>query len=52
MSVNVARRVVGDSSYQNLIGGKWQAASGGHTVDMVSPSDGQVFAKIARGRCG
>ncbi len=37
------------TTYQNLIAGKWQAASDGRTLDMVSPSDGQVFAKIARG---
>ena len=50
MSVNVARRAVEDSgTYQNLIGGKWQAAADGRTVDMVSPSDGQAFARIARG---
>ncbi|HEX7952287.1 MAG TPA: aldehyde dehydrogenase family protein [Burkholderiales bacterium] len=35
--------------YQNLIGGKWQPASDGRTLDMVSPSDGQAFARIARG---
>ncbi len=35
--------------YQNLIGGRWQPASDGRTLDMISPSDGQVFAKIARG---
>ncbi|MEO8157149.1 MAG: aldehyde dehydrogenase family protein [Betaproteobacteria bacterium] len=36
-------------SYQNLIGGKWQPSSDGRTLDMVSPSDGQAFATIARG---
>ena len=36
-------------AYQNLIGGKWQPASDGRTLDMVSPSDGEAFAKIARG---
>jgi aldehyde dehydrogenase (NAD+) len=36
-------------TFQNLIGGQWQPASDGRTFDMVSPSDGQVFAKIARG---
>jgi aldehyde dehydrogenase (NAD+) len=35
--------------FQNLIGGKWQPASGGRTLDMVSPSDGRPFARIARG---
>lgn len=36
-------------TYQNLIAGKWQAASDGRAVDMVSPSDGRAFARIARG---
>ncbi len=51
MSVTTARRVAEQSvtAYQNLIGGNWQPASDGRTVDMVSPSDGQVFARIARG---
>ena len=51
MSITTARRVAEQSftAYQNLIGGKWQAASDGRTVDMVSPSDGQAFARIARG---
>lgn len=35
--------------FQNLIDGQWRAASDGQTVDVVSPSDGQVFARIARG---
>jgi aldehyde dehydrogenase (NAD+) len=34
---------------RNLIGGKWVAAGDGLTLDVVSPSDGAVFAKIARG---
>jgi aldehyde dehydrogenase (NAD+) len=51
MSVTTARRVAKQSvtAYQNLIGGKWQPASDGRTLDMVSPSDGRVFARIARG---
>ena len=51
MSTFKARKIVEEpvTTYQNLIGGKWQPASDGRTVDMVSPSDGQVFAKIARG---
>ena len=51
MSASTARRIVADAvtTYQNLIGGKWQPAADGRTVDMVSPSDGQAFAKIARG---
>lgn len=34
---------------RNLIGGKWVAAADGRTIDVLSPSDGAVFAKIARG---
>ena len=51
MSVTTARRVAeqSDSAYQNLIGGRWQPASDARTLDMMSPSDGQVFASIARG---
>jgi len=50
MNVTVARRAVEDiRTYENLIGGKWQAAADGRTVAMVSPSDGRVFATIARG---
>jgi aldehyde dehydrogenase (NAD+) len=50
MNVTVARGAVEDiGTYQNLIGGKWQAAADGRTVEMVSPSDGRVFATIARG---
>ena len=33
----------------NLIDGRWQPASDGRTLDVVSPSDGKVFARIARG---
>ena len=51
MSVTAARRAAEQSvtQYKNLIGGEWRSAAGGGTVDMVSPSDGQAFAKIARG---
>jgi aldehyde dehydrogenase (NAD+) len=51
MSASTARKFVEDTgtTYQNLIGGKWQPASDGRTVDMVSPSDGHAFARIARG---
>jgi aldehyde dehydrogenase (NAD+) len=51
MSVTTARRVAEKSvtAYQNLIGGRWQPASDGRTLDMISPSDGQAFASIARG---
>ncbi len=51
MSVTTARRVAEQSvtAFQNLIGGKWQPASDGRTLDMISPSDGHAFASIARG---
>jgi aldehyde dehydrogenase (NAD+) len=51
MSTSTARKIVEDgiTTYQNLIGGKWQPAADGRTIDMVSPSDGQTFARIARG---
>lgn len=51
MTASTARQIVEEpaTTYQNLIGGKWHPASDGRTVDMVSPSDGQAFAKIARG---
>jgi len=51
MGVTTARRVAEQSvtAFQNLIGGKWQPASDGRTLDMISPSDGQAFASIARG---
>ena len=53
-SVVEAKRPLEDSvaAYQNLIGGRWQTASDGRTLDMVSPSDGKVFARIARGTKG
>ena len=51
MSAVPARKPADEAviTFQNLIGGQWQPASDGRTVDMVSPSDGQVFARIARG---
>lgn len=51
MSANTALRSVGPAvtTYQNLINGEWRAATDGRTVEMVSPNDGQVFARIARG---
>jgi len=36
-------------TYSNFIAGEWREPQGGGTVDVVSPSDGQVFAHIARG---
>ncbi len=35
---------------RHLINGKWVASEDGETVDVVSPSDGEIFAKIARGK--
>lgn len=52
MSTSSAARKLADEkslAWQNLIDGKWQAASDGRTLDMVSPSDGRAFATIARG---
>lgn len=36
-------------TFQNYIGGKWQPASDGREVDMLCPSDGKPFARVARG---
>ena len=33
-----------------LIGGQWIAARDEETIPVVSPVDGEVFSKIARGR--
>jgi aldehyde dehydrogenase (NAD+) len=51
MSTTTATRVAEQSitAYQNLIGGRWQPASDSRMIDMISPSDGQAFASIARG---
>ena len=50
-SVMATKRATEESAsvFQNLIDGNWQPASDGRTVDMISPSDGHSFAKIARG---
>jgi aldehyde dehydrogenase (NAD+) len=37
------------SAWMNLVGGRWQPASDGRTLEVVSPSDGLPFARIARG---
>lgn len=37
-------------TYENLVGGRWQAARSGETMEMVCPSDGKVYAAIARSR--
>jgi aldehyde dehydrogenase (NAD+) len=51
MSLSPVRASAPESivSRDNLIDGRWQPASDGRTVDVASPSDGQVFARIARG---
>ena len=50
MSTATAARQAGTfAERRNLIGGKWVAAGDGRTLDVLSPSDGAVFAKIARG---
>lgn len=51
MSLSPVRASAPDTivSRDNLIDGRWQPASDGRTLDVVSPSDGQVFARIARG---
>lgn len=32
-----------------LIGGRWQPAASGETLDLLNPSDGTILARIARG---
>ena len=51
MSVSTVRASAQETivTRDNLIDGRWQPASDGRTLDVVSPSDGQVFARIARG---
>ncbi len=34
---------------QHFIGNRWVVAAGGQSLDVVDPSDGQPFARIARG---
>ena len=34
---------------QMFIGGRWLSAQDGQTIDVINPSDGQAFDKIARG---
>ena len=36
-------------TFENLVDGRWRPAGDGRLVDVVCPSDGQVFARIARG---
>ncbi len=55
MSLSTARREAAApateafTTYQNLIGGQWRPAADGRTLDVVSPSDGKAFARMARG---
>jgi aldehyde dehydrogenase (NAD+) len=50
MTASTARRPATDAiiDFHNLIGGRWQRASDGRTLDLLSPSDGKPFARIAR----
>ncbi|RDU96564.1 aldehyde dehydrogenase family protein [Trinickia dinghuensis] len=34
---------------KHFIGGSWAAPAGGESIDMIDPSDGQPFTRIARG---
>src|SRR6202012_2577328 len=34
---------------RHFIGGEWCAASGGETIAVLDPSDGQPFTRLARG---
>ena len=34
---------------QHFIGNRWVPAAGGQTLDVLDPSDGAPFARIARG---
>ncbi|MBN3847879.1 aldehyde dehydrogenase, partial [Paraburkholderia sp. Ac-20342] len=34
---------------RHFIGGEWCAASGGDTIAVLDPSDGQPFTRLARG---
>jgi aldehyde dehydrogenase (NAD+) len=42
-------RIAGFAAKENLIGGRDLPASTGETLDVVSPVDGEVFARIAAG---
>ena len=50
--MNAPASTPGITEYQNLVDGQWRAAPDGRLVDVVSPNDGQVFARIARGTAG
>ena len=51
MTATAARRPAESPAlpYQNLIDGRWQDAADGRTLEVLSPSDGLPFARIARG---
>ncbi len=51
MTATAARRPAEspETAYQNLIDGRWQDASDGRSLEVLSPSDGLPFARIARG---
>jgi aldehyde dehydrogenase (NAD+) len=48
-TVSAVRSAVDVPVHMNFIDGKWRPASDGRTLDVVCPSDGTVFARIARG---
>lgn len=45
----VAARPVFNDKYDHFIGGKWTAPESGEYFDNISPIDGKVFTKAARG---
>ncbi len=38
------------ANYENFIGGKWVAPLDGEYFEVISPVDGEVFTKVARGK--
>jgi len=34
---------------QHFVAGNWTSPSSGESIDVIDPSDGQVFSRIARG---
>lgn len=46
--VSAAANVEEHIDGRNLIDGRWLCAAGGKTVDVVNPSDGTIFGRIAR----
>jgi aldehyde dehydrogenase (NAD+) len=49
VDIQVSSQIAQDMIRQNLIGGRDVAASDGATLDVVSPVDGSLFARIASG---